>query len=270
MGRLGQKATREQTRVHNSRLVLKTIYDREQISRADIARETRLTRTTISDVVAELMEQGLVEEVGYGPPTGGKPPILVSVIDDSRHLIGLDLASDEFCGAVVNLRGQIRYQERLPLDGGDGQAALELVYTLIDRLVAVADRPLLGIGIGTPGLMDPIDGVVRRRGQPRLAGPAAAPAVGRALPPAGVRGQRLPDCGPGRVHLRRRPGQRQSGGDQGRARHRRRDCAEWAALLRRYVRRRRDRPRDGGGQRPALPVRQPGLPGDGGQRPGDR
>src|SRR5512137_518201 len=162
MGRLGQKATREQTRVHNSRLILKTIYDREQISRADIARETRLTRTTVSDVVSELMEQGLVEEIGYGPPAGGKPPILVSVIDDSRHLIGLDLASDEFCGAVVNLRGQIRHQERLPLDGGDGQAALELVYTLIDRLVAVADRPLLGIGIGTPGLMDPVEGVVRR------------------------------------------------------------------------------------------------------------
>ena len=162
MGRLGQKATREQTRVHNSLLVLKTIYDREQISRADIARETQLTRTTVSDVVAELMDQGLVEEVGYGPPAGGKPPILVSVIDDSRHLIGLDLASDEFCGAVVNLRGQIRHQERLPLDGGDGQVALELVYTLIDRLVAVADRPLLGIGIGTPGLMDPVEGVVRR------------------------------------------------------------------------------------------------------------
>src|SRR4030042_1964066 len=130
MGRLGQKATREQTRVHNSLLVLKTIYDREQISRADIARETRLTRTTVSDVVTELMEQGLVEEVGYGPPAGGKPPILVSVIDDSRHLIGLDLASDEFCGAVVNLHGQIRHQVRLPLAGGERPAALDPVYIL--------------------------------------------------------------------------------------------------------------------------------------------
>jgi glucokinase-like ROK family protein len=162
MRRLGQKATREQTRVHNSRLVLKTIYDEGQISRADIARATGLTRATVSDVVADLMAQGLVEEVGYGPSAGGKPPILLSVVDDSRYLIGIDLASDEFRGAVVNLRGDIRHQISLPLHGRDGDAALALVYDLVDALVAATDGPLLGIGIGTPGLMDPFGGVVRR------------------------------------------------------------------------------------------------------------
>ena len=159
---MGQKATREQTRAHNSRLVLKTIYDREQISRADVARETRLTRTTVSDVVADLMDKGLVEEVGLGPSIGGKPPILLSVADDAQHVIGIDLASGEFCGAVVNLRGEIRHHVSLPLPEGDGDAALALVYHLIDVLMAATDRPLLGIGIGTPGLMDPLNGVVRR------------------------------------------------------------------------------------------------------------
>jgi glucokinase-like ROK family protein len=162
MKRLAQKLTREQTRAHTRRLVLKTIYEREEISRADVARETRLTRTTVSDVVGELMEQGLVEEIGYGPSEGGKPPILLSVADDSRHLIGIDLASDEFCGAVVNLRGEIRYQATLPLNGQAGDAALALVFELVDRLMAATDSPLLGIGIGTPGLMDPHDGIVRR------------------------------------------------------------------------------------------------------------
>ena len=57
MGRRARKATRKQTRRHNSRLVLKTIYDRGQISRADIARLTQLTRTTVSSVVAGLVEQ---------------------------------------------------------------------------------------------------------------------------------------------------------------------------------------------------------------------
>jgi N-acetylglucosamine repressor len=162
MRHLGQKATREQTRAHNSKLVLKTIYERLEISRADVARETRLTRTTVSDVVSDLMAQGLVEEVGYGPSEGGKPPILLSVADDSRHLIGIDLASDEFRGAVVNLRGQIHFQTSLPLDGQDGDAALGVVYDLVDRLAAATTSPLLGIGIGTPGLMDPLNGVVRR------------------------------------------------------------------------------------------------------------
>ena len=157
-----QKATRKQTKAHNRRLVLKTIYDHGQISRADIARATGLTRTTVSDIIARLMDKGLVAEIGYGPSAGGKPPILLSVVDDSHHLIGIDLASEEFRGAVVNLRGQIRHQTTRPLQGRDGRLALALVYDLIDELVAAAGSPLLGIGIGTPGLMDPLHGIVRR------------------------------------------------------------------------------------------------------------
>jgi N-acetylglucosamine repressor len=162
MRRMVGKATREQTRAHNSRLVLKTIYERGEISRADVARETRLTRTTVSDVVADLMDQGLVEEIGYGPSAGGKPPILLSIVADSRHLIGIDLASAEFRGAVVNLRGQIRQQINVPLDNRDGEAALALVYDMVQGLMAATDSPLLGVGIGSPGLMDAANGIVRR------------------------------------------------------------------------------------------------------------
>ena len=162
MRRTIRKATREQTRAHNSRLVLRTIYERQEISRADIARETRLTRTTVSDVVAELLEQAVVEEVGLGPSAGGKPPILLSVIPDSRHLVGIDLANDEFRGAVVNLRGQVRHQVAVPLNDRDGQAALTLVYDIVDWLCAATGSPLLGIGIGSPGLMDASNGIVRR------------------------------------------------------------------------------------------------------------
>lgn len=156
-----KKATRQQTRTHNSQLILKTIYDEGRVSRAEIARLTRLTRTTVSDVVGGLMLEGLVEEVGVGPSAGGKPPILLSVVDDARHLIGIDLANSEFRGAIINLRGEFRHRLNLPVAERDGDAALELVYSLIDQLLAVADRPLLGIGIGSPGLMDARQGVVR-------------------------------------------------------------------------------------------------------------
>jgi len=162
MKRLRGKATRQHTRIHNSRLVLKTIYDQGQISRADIARATKLTRATVSEVIADLIDEGLVEEVGYGPSSGGKPPILLSIVDDSRHLIGVDLASGEFRGAVVNLQGDIRHRITLPLHGRDGEVALTLVYQIIDDLIAATDSPLLGIGIGAPGLMDAANGIVRK------------------------------------------------------------------------------------------------------------
>jgi N-acetylglucosamine repressor len=82
-------------------------------------------------------------------------------VDDARHLIGIDLANSEFRGSVVNLRGKVRHRQSLPVSDRDGEAALALVYQLTDELVATADSPLLGIGIGTPGLMDARRGVVR-------------------------------------------------------------------------------------------------------------
>ena len=70
--RLPAKATHAQTRQHNHRLILRTVYDFGPISRADVARSTGLTRTTVSDVVGDLLSDGMVEEVGRGPSSGGK------------------------------------------------------------------------------------------------------------------------------------------------------------------------------------------------------
>jgi DNA-binding Lrp family transcriptional regulator len=127
-----KKATHQDTKKHNTRLVLKTIYDRGQISRVDIAQETYLTRPTVSDIVTELEEARLIEEVGIGPSIGGKPPILLSVAEDARCLISLDLANSEFRGALVNLRGKIKKRTSLPVSDRDGDAALALVYQLVD------------------------------------------------------------------------------------------------------------------------------------------
>lgn len=155
-----EKATRTHTREHNRNLVLKTIFNHENISRAEIARTTRLTRTTVSDIVSQLIDDGLVSEIGVGQSQGGKNPILLSLIEDSRWLIGLDLAQNQFRGAVVNLRGQIRCVGTLPVNGGQGIEALPLVYQLVDKLTSGTSQPLSGIGVGAPGLINTSEGLV--------------------------------------------------------------------------------------------------------------
>lgn len=157
-----KKATRQQTKEHNTTLVLKTIYGRDYVSRAEIARLTGLTRTTVSDIVNSLLDDGLVIEDGYGESLGGKPPIQVRLVDDARQLICLDLSDDDFRGAVVNLRGEFLYRRVLPLQHRRGQAALQAVYQLVEALSAQATAPILGIGIGTPGLVDARRGIVRQ------------------------------------------------------------------------------------------------------------
>jgi N-acetylglucosamine repressor len=161
MHTLPTKATHQQTRTYNQQLVLRTIFDHGKISRADVARQTKLTRVTVSEIVSELIDTGLVAEVGMGTSAGGKTPILLSVVDDSYHMIGVDLANDEIRGAVVNLRGEIRHALSLPLESVDSEVSLNQVYDLLDALIAQTDRPLLGIGIGTPGLLDTTNGIVR-------------------------------------------------------------------------------------------------------------
>ena len=156
-----QKATRQQIKEHNKLLVLRTAYSQSNISRADIARTTRLTRTTVSDIVGELMDEGLLEEVGIGSSIGGKPPILLSVVDDARQLICLDLSDDFLQGALVNLRGKIARRVNMPASCQEEQATLNCIFQLIDELIAAAAAPLVGIGIGSPGLIDSQNGIVR-------------------------------------------------------------------------------------------------------------
>ena len=125
---LPSKATHQQTRVHNERLVVRTVYDLGPISRADVARQTGLTRTTVSDVVTGLLDEGVVREIGRGPSSGGKAPILLEVDQDARLVIGLDLGEEHFAGSLVNLRGEIRRTVELPVAGRDGDDAVQLVY----------------------------------------------------------------------------------------------------------------------------------------------
>jgi N-acetylglucosamine repressor len=157
-----KKATRQQTRNHNTRFVLKTIYEKNGISRADIARVTHLARPTVSTIVQNLIDDHLVVETGLGPSAGGKPPTLLEVETDAYRLLCIDLGSRRFRGALVNLRGEMTSQAQLPALGCTGDEALSLVYELVDQLVAASPAPLLGIGIGTPGLVDPRDGMVRQ------------------------------------------------------------------------------------------------------------
>ena len=157
-----EKATQQFSKESNKRLVLRTIYARREISRAELARSTKLTRTTISSIVTELINDGLVLEIGLGSSDGGKPPVLLQIDDHGRHMIGIDLGSNHISGGVIDLRGNILYRHRLPMQDQAGESALALVYELVDYLLAATDQPILGIGIGTPGLIDASQGIVRQ------------------------------------------------------------------------------------------------------------
>jgi predicted NBD/HSP70 family sugar kinase len=115
---------------------------------------TGLTRTSVGELVGELERDGLARDVGRGPSTGGKAPTLVALEPDARSVITVDLGEHWFTAALSNLRGDLRHRSRREVEGRDGDAALRLVLDLIDEVRASATNPLLGIGVGTPGIVD--------------------------------------------------------------------------------------------------------------------
>jgi predicted NBD/HSP70 family sugar kinase len=152
--RQGAKVLPEHARGHNRSLVLQTLFHQGAMSRADLSRETGLTRVTISDLVAELIADGFVAEMGVREASGpGKPAILVDLDHAGHRIIGLDLSgSDTFIGAVLTLDGGIVARREVAVP--DADALVDTVVELARALVTDSHAPVLGIGVGTPGVVD--------------------------------------------------------------------------------------------------------------------
>lgn len=156
-----RKALPGDARRHNRELLLGVLFRSGPLSRADLARETRLTPVTASDLVSELLADGLVEELGTrSNGRVGKPATLLGVVRDAAFVVALDLSDDAvFRGALVDLVGHVQETRQVARDGRTGQEALDLVVGLARDLAAASTRPLLGCGVGTPGVVAP-DGTV--------------------------------------------------------------------------------------------------------------
>ncbi|BFV56320.1 ROK family transcriptional regulator [Kitasatospora sp. CMC57] len=155
---LRTKAQTQDNRVHNRSLVLATLYHEGAMSRADLARKSGLTAPTVSALVADLEADGLVADVGRRPEGDrrrGKPSTLVEIRDDAVNLVALDLSHGEFFeGAVTNLRGRVVERARIAIGGAVGAAAADLVFHLVTDLLDRAPCRVLGIGVGSPGIVD--------------------------------------------------------------------------------------------------------------------
>ncbi|WGL51045.1 ROK family transcriptional regulator [Nocardioides sp. BP30] len=156
------KLLQEDARRHHRALILQELFAEGPRSRADLARSSGLTRVTVSDLVAELIEDDLVAELGAPVESRvGKPPILVGLRGDALQIVVLDLSvDDQVTGAVLTLAGEVCSRDEQPLGGAKGDAALALVHTLTRRLLDRADHRVLGVGVGSPGIVDPAGTVV--------------------------------------------------------------------------------------------------------------
>ncbi|GLH95357.1 ROK family transcriptional regulator [Phytohabitans aurantiacus] len=144
--------------------VLDLIRAARTITRIELAEATGLTGATISEVVRELMGDGLVVEAGRGAPTGGKPRTLVQLNPLARYSVGVQLERNTCVIVVVDLAG--RQVARTSFHGVaqmPPQQALPLVAAQVDALLTTAavDRDkVLGVGLVSYGPQDRRAGVL--------------------------------------------------------------------------------------------------------------
>ncbi|MET4061330.1 putative NBD/HSP70 family sugar kinase [Arthrobacter sp. UYP6] len=149
-------------RSYNLALVLQTLYRSGELSRADLARELGFTRVTASDLVGELITSGYVVELGHREESRpGKPAMLVDINREGLQIVSLDLAEHQvFRGALMDLDGNILDRCEVPHKASRGEECIREVVGLLRRTVDLATAPLLGVGVGSPGIVDP-SGVVQ-------------------------------------------------------------------------------------------------------------
>jgi predicted NBD/HSP70 family sugar kinase/biotin operon repressor len=141
----------------NRQIVLNYVREREPISRAEIARETDLQRSTISAIVEALAEEGLIEEVGEGESTGGRRPTLLRLRTKEPIAIGVAITPTCTTVATSDLAGRIVEQTEFLTDP-DADKTLQDVIALVSETSARNKGTIEAVGVSLPGLVDPSTG----------------------------------------------------------------------------------------------------------------
>ena len=150
-----QLASSETARRINRDIVLELIRKHQPISRADLARCSGLQRSTVSQIVEQLIHENWVREGSQVTAARGRRPTMVGLNED-LVTIALDIHPRQAIVAIVDLTGRLLSQSLVPLTS-DPQGSVRLVIEAMQRMQqAVARKSIEGIGISLPGRVDPL------------------------------------------------------------------------------------------------------------------
>ncbi|MDH4440146.1 MAG: ROK family transcriptional regulator, partial [Rhizobium sp.] len=150
------RGTNQETgRPYNRRIVLEAIRLRGPTMRADIARSVGLTVQTVSTIVRELEDEGLILSVQKAPEGRGIPPSTLEINPDGGHALGIHVTPLSIEAALVNLRGDVVDSIRREIMNAMPEAAFSLIHEMVTQLKASPRcGRLLGAGLALPGPFD--------------------------------------------------------------------------------------------------------------------
>jgi predicted NBD/HSP70 family sugar kinase len=151
----------------NLGVVLEHVADSGPVSRATIAAGTGLNKTTVSSLVAELIEMRLLAETGDDERPGnvGRPAQTVRLSGNGVVSLGLEINIDYLATCATDLTGQVRHEHAVAVDNRNSQPGRVMgrLATLARRALADVEAQglsLAGVTIAAPGLVDVASGTV--------------------------------------------------------------------------------------------------------------
>jgi predicted NBD/HSP70 family sugar kinase len=149
-----QLASSETARIINRDIVLELIRAGQPISRADLARRSGLGRSTISQIVEQLIGENWVREGAMGSLPRGRRPTMVG-LNENLVAIAVDIHPRQASVALVDLSGRLLSHWPVPLTS-DPAASTRLIIDLMQRIrSATPHKSMEGIGISVPGRVNP-------------------------------------------------------------------------------------------------------------------
>jgi len=148
----------------NKKVVLKLIKHNKEISRSALAKKSGLTPPSITRIVDELINvDGLVESLGVGSSSGGRPPMIVKFKNDNNYIIGIDLGATYIRGCMVDLNANFISEIQVPTELEKGFLSIvDKVVKLINKLQSRKEpcAKIWGVGIGVAGLVNSKTGII--------------------------------------------------------------------------------------------------------------
>ncbi len=152
-----QKLTNTGVKKLNKNRIFRLIYNSDKISRQEIADQLGLSLPTVNQNLKMLMEDGLIEYVGNFTSTGGRRAQAITIDNNARKAISVNIKADYINVDVVGLKGQIIYSMAVKAHFSKSSAYIEkltdAVRHAVDYVGADADD-ILGVGITVPGILD--------------------------------------------------------------------------------------------------------------------
>ena len=135
-----------------STAVLALLGRRGPTSRADIARELEMSPASVGQVTKRLIEQGVLETLDRAPSKGGRPGQRLGLVGTAGRAVGVKVAADHLAIVDMRLDGQAISSRTDPFDT-NGPDAISRLALRLQPFVDEGEAPLLGIGIGVPGIV---------------------------------------------------------------------------------------------------------------------